>query len=215
LCDFLNGLIEAQKINWSELISQLLQQWDARHQGLTSARKREMLEHVLNASSSNPETLYGRLQNLLKSWGEGLSGEFTATNINVTTGEQNASEGLDAALKNLLAFTLETVIAGQLAHEPRLAAEAHRLAAEVAQIHGNEGIEHCLVSSSVLPSSWNCWQRTTRSSARACCNCCNYSSPTSTNWSLTIAGCMGRSKSSAKSLTNPCRSVTWTMPGDA
>ena len=144
LCDFLNGLIEAQKINWSELISQLLQQWDARHQGLTSARKREMLEHVLNASSSNPETLYGRLQNLLKSWGEGLSGEFTATNINVTTSEQNASEGLDAALKNLLAFTLETVIAGQLAHEPRLAAEAHRLAAEVAQIHGNEGIEHCL-----------------------------------------------------------------------
>lgn len=144
LCDFLNGLIEAQKINWSELISQLLQQWDARHQGLTSARKREMLEHVLNASSSNPETLYGRLQNLLKSWGEGLSGEFTATNINVTTGEQNASEGLDAALKNLLAFTLETVIAGQLAHEPRLAAEAHRLAAEVAQIHGNEVIEHCL-----------------------------------------------------------------------
>ena len=144
LCDFLNGLIEAQKINWSELISQLLQQWDARHQGLTSARKREMLDHVLNASSSNPETLYGRLQNLLKSWGEGLSGEFTATNINVTTGEQNASEGLDAALKNLLAFTLETVIAGQLAHEPRLAAEAHRLAAEVAQIHGNEGIEHYL-----------------------------------------------------------------------
>lgn len=144
LCDFLNGLIEAQKINWSELISQLLQQWDARHQGLTSARKREMLEHVLNASSSNPETLYGRLQNLLKSWGEGLSGEFTATNINVTTSEQNASEGLDAALKNLLAFTLETVIASQLAHEPRLAAEAHRLAAEVAQIQGNEGIEHYL-----------------------------------------------------------------------
>lgn len=144
LCDFLNGLIEAQKINWSELISQLLQQWDARHQGLTSARKREMLEHVLNASSSNPETLYGRLQNLLKSWGEGLTGEFTGTNINVITIEQNASEGLDAALKNLLAFTLETVIAGQLAHEPRLAAEAHRLAAEVAQIHGNEGIEHCL-----------------------------------------------------------------------
>ena len=144
LCDFLNGLIEAQKINWSELISQLLQQWDARHQGLTSARKREMLDHVLNASSSNPETLYGRLQSLLKSWGEGLTGEFTATNINVTTSEQNASEGLDAALKNLLAFTLETVIAGQLAHEPRLAAEAHRLAAEVAQIHGNEGIEHCL-----------------------------------------------------------------------
>ncbi len=144
LCDFLNGLIEAQKINWSELISQLLQQWDARHQGLTSARKREMLEHVLNASSSNPETLYGRLQNLLKSWGEGLSGEFTATNINVTTSEQNASEGLDAALKNLLAFTLETVIASQLAHEPRLAAEAHRLATEVAQIHGNEGIEHYL-----------------------------------------------------------------------
>ena len=144
LCDFLNGLIEAQKINWSELISQLLQQWDARHQGLTSARKREMLDHVLNASSSNPETLYGRLQSLLKSWGEGLSGEFTATNINVTTSEQNASEGLDAALKNLLAFTLETVIASQLAHEPRLAAEAHRLATEVAQIHGNEGIEHYL-----------------------------------------------------------------------
>lgn len=143
LCDFLNGLIEAQKINWSELINQLLQQWDARHQGLTSARKREMLEHVLNASSSNPETLYGRLQNLLKSWGEGLSNEFS-TKTNVITIEQNTSEGLDAALKNLLAFTLDTVIANQLAHEPRLADEAHRLAGEVAQIHGVEGAAYCL-----------------------------------------------------------------------
>lgn len=143
LCDFLNGLIEAQKINWSELINQLLQQWDARHQGLTSARKREMLEHVLNASSSNPETLYGRLQNLLKSWGEGLSSEFS-TKTNVITIEQSTSEGLDAALKNLLAFTLNTVIANQLAHEPRLADEAHRLAGEVAQIHGVEGAAYCL-----------------------------------------------------------------------
>ncbi|MFV0370938.1 MAG: diguanylate cyclase [Azonexus sp.] len=146
LCDFINGLIETQKLNWSELISQLLQQWDARHQGLTAARKREMLEHVLNASSGNPETLYGRLQNLLKSWGDGLTSEYThtSTSIEAIGIDQSTSEGLDAALKNLLAFTLDTVIAGQLAHEPTLAAEARRLAGEVAQISSAESIEQCL-----------------------------------------------------------------------
>ncbi|WP_415033779.1 diguanylate cyclase [Azonexus sp.] len=144
LCDFINNLIEAQKLSWSELINQLLQQWDARHQGLTAARKREMLEHVLSASSSNPETLYGRLQNLLKSWGEGITGEFTGASSELLGILPSSSEGLDAALKNLLGFTLETMIAGQLAHEPALAEEARRLAGEIGKIDGNERIEHCL-----------------------------------------------------------------------
>ncbi|MBK8768792.1 MAG: hypothetical protein IPM01_31615 [Burkholderiaceae bacterium] len=47
----------AEPLAWSALIKELVQQLDAHHAGLTSAKKRESVEHVLAASSS-PELLY-------------------------------------------------------------------------------------------------------------------------------------------------------------
>src|SRR5574343_995707 len=71
LVGFINNLAESQKLAWAELIADLLRQWDAKHPGLTAARKRESLEHVLSGSSANPELLFTRLQNLLRAWGQG------------------------------------------------------------------------------------------------------------------------------------------------
>ena len=58
---------------WAVLIRDLMTQIEARHAELTTARKREALDHVL-AASGTPEMLYGRLQSLLRSWSQGKAG---------------------------------------------------------------------------------------------------------------------------------------------
>jgi diguanylate cyclase len=64
----------AEPLAWSALIKELVQQIDAHHAGLTPAKKRESIEHVLAASSS-PELLYSRLQSALRSWSRTPVGE--------------------------------------------------------------------------------------------------------------------------------------------
>ena len=71
LVTFVNSLCEGQKLTWSQLIGDLVSQWDAKHAGLTTARKREALEHILGSAGSNPETLFNRLQAMLRVWGKG------------------------------------------------------------------------------------------------------------------------------------------------
>lgn len=75
LTEFIAALAESQKLGWSELIADLLRQWEAKHPGLTTTRKRESLEHILTSSGANPDTLFNRLQSLMRSWGQGKAGE--------------------------------------------------------------------------------------------------------------------------------------------
>ncbi len=142
LADFIAALVESQKLGWSELIADLLRQWDAKHPGLTSARKRESLEHVLTSSGSNPDTLYTRLQSLLRSWGNGKDGELgdalpansgeAATPTAETTPPNAApSNSLLPELRELFAYTLETAMATQLIESPPLSAAAKELANDI------------------------------------------------------------------------------------
>ncbi|MHB8788219.1 MAG: GGDEF domain-containing protein [Thauera sp.] len=66
---YLEGLKLGEQPAWNELIATLLRQWEARHTGWTTARKRESLDRVLNAA--DPATLYSRLQGLLRGWSQG------------------------------------------------------------------------------------------------------------------------------------------------
>ncbi len=66
---YLEGLKLGEQPAWNELIGTLLRQWEARHTGWTTARKRESLDRVLNAA--DPATLYSRLQGLLRGWSQG------------------------------------------------------------------------------------------------------------------------------------------------
>ena len=137
LVDFVATLAVAQKLTWSDLISDLLKQWDAKHIGLTSARKRESLEHVLTASGGNPATLFNRLQGLLRSWGQGKETE-SANGVEPASAESAkpktvASEldDLQPELRQLFAFTLETAIATQLMESPQLSSDAKALANDI------------------------------------------------------------------------------------
>ena len=139
LVEFVAALAETQKLAWSDLISDLLRQWDAKHIGLTAARKRESLEHVLTSSAGNPETLFNRLQNLMRSWGQGKD---NAEPENLTDPEPAAQQSVGKAspampdnllpeLRQLFAYTLETAIATQLVESPQLSNDAKQLASDI------------------------------------------------------------------------------------
>ncbi|MCH2223114.1 MAG: GGDEF domain-containing protein, partial [Dechloromonas sp.] len=118
----------------------MLRQWDAKHQGLTSARKRESLEHLLSGSGTNPETLFNRLHALLKSWGQGREQDKPDTSTEISTDASSSPatqattvqvEDLLPELRELFAFTLETAIATQLLETPTLSVEAKALAQDI------------------------------------------------------------------------------------
>lgn len=142
LTSFVGNLAEAQKLTWAELISDLLRQWEAKHVGLTAARKRESLEHVLSGSSANPELLFTRLQNLLRAWGQGKDSDsspppateppaLTAPEIGTNSVSTAAESRLLPELRELLAYTLEAAIATQLVESPQLASDAKLLAEDI------------------------------------------------------------------------------------
>lgn len=58
------------KGSWAELIKELLKQWELKHSGITSKRKREGVEKVLINFAANPEVLQEKLASLVKSWSE-------------------------------------------------------------------------------------------------------------------------------------------------
>ena len=137
LVEFVTCLTESQKLAWSELIADLLRQWDAKHPGLTAARKRESVEHVLNNSGANPDTLFNRLQSLLRSWGHGRehevasASEETPAEIAPFSPSTVALPDLLPELRTLFAFTLETAIATQLMESPQLSTDAKALAVDI------------------------------------------------------------------------------------
>lgn len=153
LATFVNNLAESQKLAWGELITDLLRQWEAKHQGLTSARKRESLEHILTSSASNPDNLFSRLQSLLRSWGQGreqesnIAGDDTESSKTATTSQSTASSDPQqlAELRELVGFTLETAIATQLIENPQLSNEAKQLAGDIRRARSTEETQSFLM----------------------------------------------------------------------
>ena len=131
------ALSETQKLPWSDLLNDLLRQWESRHSELTQAKKRESLDHVLSSASASADTLHSRLSALLRTWAAGVgddAGVETAPEpepaaATVATGDK-ATELL-SELRELVAFALETVISTQLVESPGLADTARALATDI------------------------------------------------------------------------------------
>jgi diguanylate cyclase len=149
LTDFVSTLAGVQKLAWSELIADLLKQWDAKHIGLTAARKRESIEHILTGSGANPETLFNRLQSLLRSWGQGRDSEVAIVNNDEPVATEMSDQGQSTAtksdllpeLRELFAFTLETAIATQLVESPQLSTDAKALANDIRSAKSTEQLQ--------------------------------------------------------------------------
>lgn len=147
LADFIREHSSESDLAWGELIAEFLQQWETKQSGFTQARKRESLDRVLSASGRNSELLFGRLQNLTRSWSMDESAandieladearEAAATGAAVsphaTAGAplSRASELLPE-LRETFVFTLETIVTALLDDEPEFAAQARAFATAV------------------------------------------------------------------------------------
>ena len=138
-------------LHWSGLIRNLLAQLDSRASGLTTAKKREALDHVLN-SSSNPELLFQRLQSLTRNWARTPTGSDVvmvdgdipdaladlATPALVASAAATQSPKADGDFRELSALLLQNTIVSLLIDAPQLADEARKLATDIRTASGSD-----------------------------------------------------------------------------
>ena len=140
---------------WSALIHELVQQLERSHVGLTPAKKREVLDHILKSSNA-PDLLFSRLQSLLRSWSQGLTAEAEASMVDEGAGaapEGGAKADAPAAaragtaetplageLRELLAQVLENGLGQLLAESPAMVEETASLAAAVRAARSSDDI---------------------------------------------------------------------------
>jgi diguanylate cyclase len=159
----LSGFIEERSaiegLAWGELISDLLREWDASSATMTPGKKREALEHLFASAGSNAETLFNRLQSLIRSWNQGGHGDtVTLVDGEVPAAEQVAAPPHPSAaptsraaellpqLRDLLAFALEHAVAAQIAEAPELAAQAKAIAVEVRKANTAKALDELLAA---------------------------------------------------------------------
>lgn len=125
---------------WSELIRDLLRQLETQHKGITVTRKKEGVETVLTRFTNDPEVLFGKLQNLMRSWStaptvanpdEPIPAAIPApqprTAVAGTTMPSADNQEMLKQLRELLAQTLENTLSGQ----PELAGEIQALLVQI------------------------------------------------------------------------------------
>ena len=127
---------ESEAINWGSLLREFIAEWDRRQNGLTQARKREMLDRVLTASGSNPDKLVERMQGLLRAWARNSDDDLPDTDAPAAPSSpagEATSRTENPAFATLLATLLDGLAAQAQASEPALSTEARELAAAVRQ----------------------------------------------------------------------------------
>jgi diguanylate cyclase len=150
--------------SWSELIRDLLRQLETPHKGLTITRKKEGLETVLTRFAANSETLFEKLNGLVRSWSTTPATTSTAAEIpvneaasdptkpaastvvtaspatpsNVSAAKVALPESGDvhAQLRELLAQTLESTLSTQ----PEFAAEVKTISEQIRAATDHEQI---------------------------------------------------------------------------
>ncbi len=146
----------SESLAWSALIRELVQQLEAHHAGLTAAKKKETIEHVLAASSSQ-ELLYSRLQSALRAWSHAPAGTDTElvggpppTAAGQTPEARHAtapvirdlppSRAGIGELKELIAQLLDNTLSIVLAENPELERESRQIAAAARAATGIEDL---------------------------------------------------------------------------
>lgn len=146
---------------WPPLLRDLLRLWEIRHVGLTQARKRESLEHVLATFGSDADKLFPRLRALVRGWSEerAQEAEDQLTEFQTETPDHGAKASLlqDSippnartqppekettdtdqemeALRELLAQTMMVAVNQRLGYSEEMEQEAHALGEECRQLY--------------------------------------------------------------------------------
>lgn len=146
--------------HWPGLIRDLVQQLELHHVGLTTAKKKEALEHVLSVSGAS-DLLLTRLQSLIQSWSKNsvagkpdLTAPIVAM-VPATSAAQAAAtlsakdrkslgdlvwQGGIVDLRELVAQLLENTLSIVLRDKPDLASEASQIALSVRAAQNAEAL---------------------------------------------------------------------------
>jgi len=143
---------EAEPPDWPDLIRDLLGQMERRHAGITAAKKRDAIEHILKSAGADPGNLFERMQSLLRSWSKSgagaessaLTGEIAPAAAPASEAERRVAPPLPSGgaeenrlpsddLRELIAQLVEGSVSMLLIDTPELADEASALAASVRQ----------------------------------------------------------------------------------
>ncbi len=134
---------EENRPAWGGLIRDLVTQYALHHAGLTPARKREALEHVLEASNTNPDLLHRRLMGLARSWS--ATPTALAAAASASTGEASRTDAPPsqdlAELVSLLRALLRDGVPALIEDSPSLVEEARGLSEQLTQWDSSESLE--------------------------------------------------------------------------
>ncbi len=142
--------------SWSDLIRDLLRQLETPHKGLTITRKKEGLETVLTRFAANQDTLFEKINGLVRSWSAGSPAPASAIEVEAIPATEASVPAAPPAAKSaaapaamapasgdtllqlaeLLAQTLESILSAQ----PELQPEVQTLAQQVRAIKTPEQI---------------------------------------------------------------------------
>jgi diguanylate cyclase len=129
---------------WAPLIRDLFHYWEARTPGITQARKREALEHVLAAFAASTDGLYARLRGLVRSWTDaGVMPSSVAATIDGEAAPIEPALTADSTVplwRELVAQTLMFGIVERLGYSPELALEAQKLASDARLVNDAVGV---------------------------------------------------------------------------
>lgn len=135
--------------SWSDLIRDLIRQWDLRNPVFTPSRKKEALEKVLINFGSDAGLFNEKLSGLIRSWSE--TGTENAGNI--TDSPRETAPGNDTSpssatsktnwteWRNALVQTLQLGVSARLTHNPELQQEAVSLASQALRIEDESSLQ--------------------------------------------------------------------------
>ena len=142
--------------DWGKLVRGLLRGLEARHSGWTTARKRESVERVLEASAEDAARLQERLGRLVQSWSEapadstgaqvnqpGASPSSTAADAAAALPVINASAEIPGLLREMVARTLRMAVIHRLGEPKDLFEGAEQLAERLHRADSLSEINHC------------------------------------------------------------------------
>ena len=135
--------------NWSDLIRDLIRQWDLRNPAYPPSRKRDALEKVLINFGANATELNDKIAGLVRAWSEtGIESESASgeEQLPIPSAEvaTASGEGSWTNWRNALAQTLQLGVEARLAHDPELQEEVALLAAETERVETEASLQALL-----------------------------------------------------------------------
>lgn len=124
------GLLRAQAApqrRWTALLKDVFRLLERKHVSFSFAQKQQALQQALDASNGELDRLYDSFSELADKWESAQEEKPGARRMDEQDVGSSAPDNSDAALRDLFARTLETIVASLLISSPELKDEAAEL----------------------------------------------------------------------------------------